>query len=293
MSKWTRRRGAGRVGGQVALAYIVVLSVVTVLAAQLAPFGFNDQDYDAILQGPSGAHWLGTDDLGRDVFSRLLHGAQVSLGSAVVAVVVAVGLGVPIGLASGFVGRRLDAVVMRVLDTFLAFPTILLAITITAVLGTGLLTAMVAVGIALMPSFARMMRAQVLVVRERLYVDAARTFGLPGWWMVARHIVPNSIQPVIVLAAHMLGAALLVEASLSFLGLGTPPPRPSWGGMLREASRFLDGLAVQIIAPGLAIAITLLAINVLGDWLRDLLDPRFTARSRRRAATAEPEEATT
>ncbi len=286
-----RRRGAGRAGGRVALGFLVVLGVATLLAGSLAPYGYNDQDYDAILQGMSGTHLFGTDDLGRDVFSRLLYGAQVSLGSAVVAVAVAVGIGVPVGLVSGFVGRRVDAVVMRVLDTLLAFPTILLAITITAVLGTGLLTAMVAVGIALMPSFARMMRAQVLVVRDRLYVDAARTFGLPGWWIVARHVVPNSIQPVIVLTAHMLGAALLVEASLSFLGLGTPPPQPSWGGMLREASRFLDGLAPQIIVPGLAIALTLLAINVVGDWLRDLLDPRVTSRSRRRAVPEATTEA--
>jgi peptide/nickel transport system permease protein len=282
-----------RIGGRVAVVYLVVLAVVAVFAAQLAPFGFNDQDYDAILSAPSAGHWFGTDDLGRDVFSRLLYGAQVSLGSSVVAVVVAAGIGVPIGLASGFVGRWLDSVLMRILDTFLAFPTILLAITVTAVLGTGLLPAMVAVGVALMPSFARMMRAQVLVVRDRLYVDAARTFGLPGWWVVLRHVVPNSIQPVIVLTAHMLGAALLVEASLSFLGLGTPAPRPSWGGMLRDASRFLDGVAVQIVVPGLAIALTLLAVNVAGDWLRDLLDPRLTARSRRRVETTEQQEALT
>jgi peptide/nickel transport system permease protein len=282
-----------RLGGRVAVAYLVVLVVVAVFAAQLAPFGFNDQDYEAVLSGPSGVHWFGTDDLGRDVFSRLLYGAQVSLGSSLVAVAVAAGIGIPIGLASGFVGRWRDSVVMRILDTFLAFPTILLAITVTAVLGTGLLTAMVAVGIALMPSFARMMRAQVLVVRDRLYVDAARTFGLPGWWVVGRHVVPNSIQPVIVLTAHMLGAALLVEASLSFLGLGTPAPRPSWGSMLRDASRFLDGVAVQIIVPGLAIALTLLAVNVAGDWLRDLLDPRLTSRSRRRTETTDQQEALT
>lgn len=203
-----------------------------------------------------------------------MYGTRVSLGSAAVAVTVALVLGVPTGLLAGYIGGRVDGFLMRIIDTLLAFPTIVLAIGVTAMLGVGMTNAMIAVGIVLSPSIARVMRAQTLVVRGRLYIDSAHTFGGGNLWIIVRHVLPNAVQPVIVMAAHMVGVALLVEASLSFLGLGTPPPNPSWGGMLREASRFLDGLAIQIVAPGAAIALTLLAINVVGDWLRDALDPR-------------------
>lgn len=277
--RWPSLRGGGsRRGGIIALGFIGCLVVVAALAPWIAPYGFNDQNYDSLHQGMSSTNWLGTDGFGRDILSRLIYGARVSLGSAVMAAVVAAGIGVPAGLLAGYLGGRVDAIVMRLVDTLLAFPTIVLAIGVTAMLGVGMANAMVAVGIVLSPAFARMMRAQTLVVRNRLYVDAARTFGAGTPWIVVRHIVPNAIQPIIVLMAHMLGVALLVEASLSFLGLGTPPPQPSWGSMLREASRFLDGLAVQIVAPGLAIALTLLAINILGDWIRDILDPRASGR---------------
>ncbi|MAT04404.1 MAG: diguanylate cyclase [Acidimicrobiaceae bacterium] len=273
-SPWRRRIAKTPAG--VLAAYCVLLLIVIVAAAApwLAPYGFNDQDYEAILVGSSSDHWLGTDSFGRDVLSRLMYGARVSLGSAAVAVTVGMSLGVPAGLLAGYFGGRTDGIIMRLVDTLLAFPTIVLAIGVTAMLGVGMTNAMVAVGIVLSPAFARVMRAQTLVVKNRLYVDSARTFSGGSFWIVRRHILPNAVQPVIVLAAHMLGVALLVEASLSFLGLGTPPPNPSWGGMLREASRFLDGLAIQIVAPGLAIAVTLLAINVVGDGLRDALDPR-------------------
>ncbi|MGY6499906.1 MAG: ABC transporter permease [Acidimicrobiales bacterium] len=274
------RRGSSR-GGKVALVFLAGLAFVAVFAPLIAPYGFNDQNYDALHNGMSGDNWLGTDGLGRDILSRLIYGARVSLGSAFAAALVATGIGVPAGLLAGFVGGRVDSVVMRLVDTLLAFPTIVLAIGVTAMLGVGMGNAMVAVGIVLSPAFARLMRAQTLVVRNRLYVDAARTFGARAHWLVMRHVVPNAIQPVIVLTAHMLGVALLVEASLSFLGLGTPPPQPSWGSMLRDASRHLDGLAVQIVAPGVAIAATLLAINTVGDWLRDVLDPRMSTGRKR------------
>lgn len=278
-SSRSRRTGGRRrrklSGGILAACGLLGLLVLIAIAAPwLAPYGFNDQDYQSIHVGSSSDHWLGTDSFGRDVLSRLMYGTRISLGSAAVAVSVAIALGVPAGLLAGYLGGRVDGVIMRLVDTLLAFPTIVLAIGVTAMLGVGMTNAMIAVGIVLSPAFARVMRAQTLVVRGRLYVDSARTFGGGNLWIVRRHILPNAIQPVIVLAAHMLGVALLVEASLSFLGLGTPPPNPSWGGMLREASRFLDGLAVQIVAPGVAIAITLLAINVVGDGLRDALDPR-------------------
>jgi peptide/nickel transport system permease protein len=267
-------------GVRAAFVFLILAVLAAALAPLLAPYGYNAQDYDAILDGMSGGHWLGTDHLGRDVLSRLLYGARLSLGSAAVAVVVASGAGVPLGLMAGFFAGWFDRVTVRLMDTLIAFPGVLLAIAITAALGTGMVTAMIAVGIVLSPGFVRITRAQVLVVRNRLYVDAARTFGLSNRWIIARHVIPNAIQPVIVLTAHMLGAALLIEAGLSFLGLGTPPPYPSWGGMLRDASRQLDGLAVQLVAPGLAIALTLLAFNTVGDGIRDLLDPRAARRSR-------------
>lgn len=264
-----------RIPTLLAFAVLITMVVVAVFAPWLAPTGYDDQDYTAIYRGASSEHWLGTDLFGRDILSRLIFGARVSLGSAAVAVGVASVLGLPAGLLAGYVGGRLDSVIMRVVDILLAFPTIVLAIGVTAMLGVGMTNAMIAVGVVLAPSFARVMRAQTLVVKNRLYVDSARTFGASRVWVVSRHIVPNAIQPVLVLGAHMLGVALLVEASLSFLGLGTPAPLPSWGSMLQDATRSeLRGFAVQIVSPGLAIAITLLSINTIGDVLRDKLDPR-------------------
>ena len=279
----SERHATGRGGvSRWALGYLALLACAALAAPILAPYGFNQQDYAAVLQGPSGGHLLGTDELGRDVLSRLLYGGRVSMESMLIAVAVGAGFGVPAGLISGFVGRWVDAVTMRIADTLLAFPTLVLAIAVTAALGRGTVRVMVAVGIVIAPSFARMMRAQVLVVKNRLYVDAAKSFGMSRLWIIARHVAPNAIQPVLVLTAHMLGVVLLVEASLSFLGLGTPPPYPSWGGMLREATRNSGGLAIQIIAPGLVIASTLLAVNLVGDRLRDALDPRATRQNRRR-----------
>lgn len=273
LNRWLRRPAT------LAYALLGLIVLIAVLAPLLAPHGYNDQDYTSIHAGMSADHWFGTDGFGRDILTRLMYGARISLGSAVVAVTVATLLGLPTGLLAGYVGGRLDDALMRVIDTLLAFPTIVLAIGVTAMLGVGMTNAMIAVGVVLAPAFARVMRAQTLVVRNRLYVDSAATFGASRRWIVGRHIVPNAIQPVIVLAAHMLGVALLVEASLSFLGLGTPPPHPSWGSMLRDAARTLDGLAVQIVAPGMAIALTLLSINVIGDDLRDALDPRGAAKN--------------
>jgi peptide/nickel transport system permease protein len=275
-SATARRRRRLRIGVVLAGGFLGVAALGALLAPWIAPFGVNEQNYDRILQGPSGTHWLGTDDLGRDMLTRLMHGARVSLMSSLVAVSVGLAVGLPLGIVAGYLGGVTDSVLTRILDTLLAFPTIVLAIAVTATLGTGMTNAMVAVGIVIAPSFGRMIRAQVMVVRRRLYVESAVMMGLSRWWILRRHLLPNAIQPIIVLCAHMLGVALLVEASLSFLGLGTPPPTPSWGGMLRDASRVVDGVAVQTVLPGLAIALSLLSFNTLGDWLRDLLDPRHT-----------------
>ena len=276
-----RRRRRPPFGACLAGGFVVVIVVVALLAPWLAFFEVNDQDYTALLQGVSKAHWLGTDDLGRDMLARLLYGARVSLVSCFVAVPVGLLIGLPLGIVAGYSGGWIDSAITRLLDTLLAFPTIVLAIAVTATLGTGMTNAMVAVGIVISPSFGRMIRAQVIVVKDRLYVQSAVMMGMTRRWILFRHILPNAIQSTIVLGAHMLGVALLVEASLSFLGLGTPPPTPSWGGMLRDASRVLDGFGVQTLGPGIAIALTLLAFNTLGDYLRDLLDPKLIVRRRR------------
>lgn len=275
----TGRSGVGRailnmgLGNVVALLFIFAVVLIAVAAPFLAPEGYSSQNYDALAEGISSEHWLGTDNLGRDIQDRLIYGARVSLTSAAVAVSVGLLVGVPVGLLAVFGGRFADTVSMRLVDTLISFPAVVLAIAVIAVLGTGTINAMIAVGVVLSPAFARLTRAQALVVRDQHYVEAASTFGASAGWTIRRHIVPNAIQPVIVLTAQFLGVALLIEATLSFLGLGVQPPIPSWGSMLREASRYADGVAVQLIAPGLAIALTLLAINQLGDWLRDVLDP--------------------
>jgi peptide/nickel transport system permease protein len=263
--------------------------VLIVLAGVLATFFAQDplkQHLDDILAGPSREHWLGTDDLGRDVFSRLLAGGLVSLKAACVAVGVALLIGVPLGLLAGFRGGIADEIVMRCADTILAFPGIVLAVGVVAMLGPGLTNAMVAVGIVFAPSLARLMRAQVLGVKEHLYVEAAITFGGSPWQIIRRHIVPNSIQPVIVQTSLLFAAALLAEAGLSFIGLGVQPPDPSWGSMLGRAYKFMRQAPLQVVAPGLIVMFTALAFNAIGDSLRDELDP--TRRRRRRLKLAPP-----
>lgn len=245
----------------------VFLAIAAPLVARYSPTQQNAMPFLEI----SGAHWLGTDDLGRDVWARLVYGARASLLAAFVAVGIAVGVGAPIGLAAGFRGGWLDAILMRIADAFLSLPGIILAIAITTVLGTGLTNAMVAVGIVFSPSIARLMRGQVLVTKERGYVEAAVSFGSPSWWIVVRHIVPNAIQPVAIQATFMLGLAVVAEASLSFVGLGVQYPNPSFGVMLRSAAQFTSIDPGGVYPPGLAIALLVLAFNALGDSLRDVL----------------------
>lgn len=275
---------------------VVVVAMAAPLVARYSPTGMVAMPFSGI----SGAHWLGTDDLGRDVWARLVYGARASLLAALVAVVIAVGIGVPVGLVSGFRGGWVDAVLMRVVDTFLSFPGIILAIAITAVLGSGLMNAMVAVGIVFSPSIARLMRGQVLVTKERGYVEAAMTFGSPSWWIVVRHVIPNAIQPVVIQSTFMLGLAVLAEASLSFVGLGVQYPNPSFGVMLRSAAQFTAINPAGVYPPGLAIALLVLAFNALGDSLRDALSPttstkRRVARRARKAnaQTLQPDGAST
>ena len=260
------------------IAFLSLLVIVAIFAPVLAPYSPVDQDVTQLLLPPSAAHWLGTDDLGRDVLSRLIWGAPNSLYASFLAVGVGVVLGVPAGLVIGFLGGWIDEVVSRFIDALLSFPPIVLAIAVTGALGIGLTNAMLSVGFVFAPVLARLVRAQTLVVKSALYVDAARGFGASTSHIIIRHIVPNAIQPVIVQVTLMLAIALLAEASLSFLSLGVQPPAASWGGMLARAYNYIEIAPEQMYAPGLAILFTALAFNALGESMRVALDPTMKRR---------------
>ncbi|HEY0182064.1 MAG TPA: ABC transporter permease, partial [Rhodopila sp.] len=210
----------------ITLGYLVLLILLAILAPWISPYPPTAQDFAAVLEPPSAAHWLGTDDIGRDVLSRLIHGAPASLYASVLAVSIATVVGVPLGLIAGFLGGWVDMVISRVIDTLLSFPGIVLAIGVTGALGIGLTNGMIACGLVFSPLMARLARAQTLVVKNELYIDAARCFGASNWRLIRRHILPNVVQPLIVQITLLLAAALLAEASLSFLGLGVQPPQP-------------------------------------------------------------------
>jgi len=251
---------------------------LTVFAALLSfvwlPHDPNVSDWAAQLSGPSRAHWLGTDELGRDLFSRLLVGARAALYVGFVAVSIALSLGCFIGAISGYAGGVWDEVIMRLVDTLYAFPAILMALLLAAIYEPGALTAMVAIGLATVPIFARIMRSSVLSLKEQPFVEAARAQGMSNARLLFKHILPNALSPIIVQASLSLAVAVLAEAALSFLGLGTPPDVPSWGNMLREAQGFLSLSPYPALVPGLAIMLTVLGWSLLGDGLRDSLDVR-------------------
>ncbi|MCB1245990.1 MAG: ABC transporter permease [Acidimicrobiia bacterium] len=272
----------GDARSKIATCWLVAIVFAAIAAPLISRYSPSAQDVLNPFGSPSWAHWLGTDDVGRDVWARLVYGSRASMEACVIAVGIALGLGIPVGLIAGFRGGWVDTALMRVVDTVLSFPGIVLAVGITAALGTGLVKAMVAVGFVFAPSIARVMRGQVLVTKERGYVDAAVSFGSPSRRTMLRHIIPNSIQPVIVQATFMLGLAMLAEASLSFVGLGVQYPDPSFGVMLRRASQFISRQPGGVYPPGLAIALTVLAFNALGDSLRDALDPVASTRRRLR-----------
>lgn len=260
------------------LGYLGFVLVVSLLAPLIAPYSPTAQDFSQMLAEPSLAHPLGTDDLGRDVLSRLIHGAWPSIYGSVLAVTIACAIGMPVGLAAGFLGGWVDDALGRLIDTLLSFPAIMLAVAITGALGVGLTNGMIAVGLVFSPLLARLVRAQTLVVKNELYVDAAACFGAGPLHIVRRHILPNAIQPVIVQVSLLLAGALLAEASLSFLGLGVQAPEPSWGAMLARAYQYMEIAPIQMYPAGLAILLTALAFNALGETLRVALDPALRRR---------------
>jgi peptide/nickel transport system permease protein len=266
------------VGTGLTISAIVFLCAI--FADVLAPYDPNAQDYLALTEPPSPAHPLGTDDLGRDVLARIIYGSRVSLQVGIIAVGIAVTLGVTLGLLAGYVGGLLDDVIMRFIDSVQAFPGLILALGITAALGPGIGNAMIAIGFVSTPAMARLTRGQVLSLREREFVHAARVIGATPLAIMARHIWPNATAPIIVQATLLVATAIVTEASLSFLGVGVRPPTPSWGSMLRTGSQYLEVAPWLAFAPGVAIFLTVLAFNFVGDGLRRALDPRLLGRRR-------------
>jgi peptide/nickel transport system permease protein len=264
------RQEKAAVGGALVVAVVIVLGVA---GGRLAPYGPREQ-VGINLVGPSWHDLAGTDELGRDVFSRVIDGARVSMSVGFVSVVMAVVIGVPLGLVAAYFGGWVETIIMRLLDAVIAFPAILLALLVAAVLGQRLTNMMVAVGIVFTPTFARLIHSQVLSVREFEFVVAAKVLGVSDVGIMRRHILPNVMSPVIIQASLTLGWAIIIEASLSFLGLGVQPPTPSWGSMLRAGYGFFESQPWLAIAPGIAITVTVLALNLLGDGLRNWLDPR-------------------
>lgn len=268
--------GARLAGAGVAMLAVVVFCAL--FASLIAPYDPKEQDYLALAQSPSAQHFLGTDDLGRDVLSRIIYGARVSLEVGIIAVGIAVSLGVTLGLLAGFTGGGVDNVIMRFVDAVQAFPSLILALAITAALGPGIGNAMIAIGFVSMTTIARLTRGQTLSEREKEYVAAARVIGVPPLVIMARHIWPNVTAPIIVQGTLLIATAIVTEASLSFLGVGVVPPTPSWGSMLRTGSQYLETAPWLAFAPGIAIFLTVLAFNFVGDGLRQALDPRLKHR---------------
>lgn len=258
----------------ISAAVLIAVVFVAVTAHWITPFGINDIDVPNALQPPSGSHWFGTDELGRDVLSRVLVAVQASLRVAVVSVALAGVAGVLVGVVAGYRGGWVDTVVMRVVDVMFAFPVLLLALAIVAILGPGITTTMLAIGIVYTPIFARVARASTLSVRVEPFVAVSRTMGTGDGYILTRHILPNIAGPLIVQLSLSLAFAILAEASLSFLGLGIQPPQPSLGRMIFDAQGFVTLAWWMAVFPGAAIFVTVLAFNLFGDGLRDVLDPK-------------------
>ena len=273
---WARgwRRLRRRKGAMVALFVVLFLIALAVLAPWIAPYDPTQTSFTQVRKAPSWLHWFGTDEVGRDVLSRVLFGARASLSAGLVSVGIAVGAGVPLGLLAGYAGGWVDTVLSRVVDAMLAIPFLILAITLAAFLGPSLGNAMIAIGVTSTPVFIRLTRGQTLGAKVEDYVEAARAVGNPHWRIALRHVLPNIVPPLLVQASLAIAGAIIAEAALSFLGLGQQPPAPSWGSMLNSAQRFLAQAPWMAFWPGFAIFFAVLSFNLLGDGLRDALDPR-------------------
>lgn len=256
------------------LVVILVFVAVAVFAPLIAPYDPIATSWTAIRKAPSALHWMGTDENGRDVLSRVIFGARASMMAGVVSVLIAASIGVPAGLLAGFAGGWTDAILSRIVDAMLSCPFLILAIALAAFLGPDLTNAMIAIGVSTAPRFMRVARAATLDAASNEYVEAARAIGNPAWRVAVRHVLPNIVPPVLVQGTLAIAQAIIAEASLSFLGLGQQPPAASWGSMLNSAQRFLTQAPWLAVFPGLAIFLVVLSFNLVGDGLRDALDPR-------------------
>ncbi len=268
------RRLLRRKGAIFGLVVIALFVLVAVFAPLISPYDPAAQSWTLVRKPPSWSHWLGTDDVGRDILSRIIFGARASLLAGVISVCIAVSIGVPLGLMAGYLGGLVDGVLSRLTDAMLAIPYLILAIALAAFLGPSLGNAMIAIGITATPVFVRLTRGQVLAVKVEDYIEAARAVGNPPWRIALVHILPNILPALLVQGTLAIAAAIIAEASLSFLGLGQQPPEPSWGSMLNSAQRFLANAPWMAVWPGLAIFLTVVSFNLLGDGLRDALDPK-------------------
>jgi peptide/nickel transport system permease protein len=266
-----RRRPLGLLGLGICVGFIII----AIFAPVIAPFSPNTPDIMGSLEGPGRSHWLGTDDLGRDVLSRIIFGSRVSLLVGLVSVSVALVIGATIGMISGYFGGWLDIALMRAMDSLLSFPALVLALAVAAVIGTGMKAPMIAIAVVYIPTFARVTRGQVLSVREYEFVLAARTIGSGRPRIMLHHVLPNVTAPLIIQTSLSVAFAILAEASLSFLGLGVKPPEPSWGRMVSEGRQYLQDAPWIVFGPGFTIFIMVMGLNFLGDALRDALDPRL------------------
>jgi peptide/nickel transport system permease protein len=270
---WHRARRARWAPFGAAVLAIAVL--VALLAPMIAPLDPLKQELGQALASPGAAHWLGTDNVGRDVLSRVIWGTRISLVAGFASVAMAMVAGSALGLAAGYAGGRIDDVLMRLMDAVLSFPPLVLALALGAVLGAGLVGVLVALGVVYTPTFARLMRGQVLAITARDYVEAARALGAPGWRIACRHVLPNVAAPIAVQASLTVAFAILAEASLSFLGLGIQPPAASWGSMINAGRGYLQQAPWIAFAPGAALFLTVVGLSFVGDAVRDALDPRM------------------
>jgi peptide/nickel transport system permease protein len=268
------RRLLRRRGAMLGLFFVVFFVLMAIFAPLIAPYDPIATSWSAVRKAPSWEYLFGTDEIGRDVLSRIIWGAQASLMAGLVSVSISMALGIPIGLLAAYLGGWTDSLISRFTDAMLAVPFLILAIALSAFLGPSLGNAMIAIGVSAMPVFIRLTRAQVMAVKVEDYIEAARAVGNPHWRIALRHILPNVLPPLIVQATLSIAAAIIAEASLSFLGLGQQPPAPSWGSMLNTAKNYMDNAPWMAVWPGLSIFLLVLSFNLLGDGLRDALDPR-------------------
>jgi peptide/nickel transport system permease protein len=269
-----QRRLFKRKGAVAGLVVIVAFILLAAFAPLIVPYDPIATSWSLVRRAPSSLHWFGTDDLGRDILARVIYGARASLLAGAISVTIALGIGVPLGMLAGYRGGLIDALISRITDAMLACPFLILAIALAAFLGPSLGNAMIAIGISATPVLVRLTRGQVMSVKVEDYVEAARAIGNPRWRIALFHILPNIMPALLVQATLSIAAAIIAEAALSFLGLGQQPPAPSWGSMLNAAQRFLTNAPWMAIWPGLAIFLVVLSLNLVGDGLRDALDPR-------------------